>query len=298
MSVRRCLYVLICVALASALGCKLVERHAVGKSPLQAAKPSSDSVGLEIFFARLPTAQAEQPDVWQAVDEQQLATDVRARLAQNGFRAGIVSSPLPKQLCDLLKIAERPASKEIPSKANLTDDPEVTLRLLQTRSGHRGEIIASKMYAELPVLSREHGQVRGRTYRQADCRFSLVATRAPNNYVELELSPEVQHGDPQLRKVVGDGTLRLEPGRPRQCFDDLKARMSLCPGQMLVFASRPDMPGSLGHYFFTDAGGEKPTRKILLIRLAQAGDDELFTGAGVGDSQPITLDEQATLASP
>lgn len=285
MSDRRCLYGLVWLALLLAPGCKVLDAPAAGKSPLQTAKPSHDSVGLEIFFARFPAdGKNGSPDVWQAVDEQQLSGELRRRLAQNGFRAGIVSSPLPEQLSDILKISEKPAVDPSESKADLLAEPAVTKRLLQIRTGHRGEIIASKLYDELPLLARDSGQVCGRTYRKADCRFALKATPGVDNELQLELVPEVQYGDAQLRQVVGEGTLRLEPGRPRKCFPELAARFVLRPGQMLLFASTPDTPGSLGHYFFTDDAGEQRTRRLLMIRLAQAGEDELFSA---GDPRKV-----------
>ena len=292
MGMRPWSYLLCCLALLSAPGCRLFDEPPSVKSPLQAAKPSSDSVGLEIFFAQLPSAvQAKRTDFWQEVDEQQLPSELRKSLAQNGFRAGVVSCPLSEQLCDILKLSETAVNKPRESKPDLLCEPAVTKRLLQTRAGHRGEIIASSVYEDLPLLSRENGQVRGRTYHKAECRFALKAAPASGNLIQLELLPEVQHGDQQLRKVIGEGTVRLEPGRPRITFEQLMTRVNLGPGQVLVLGSMPDMPGSLGHYFFTDAIGGKPTRKILLIRLAQAAEDELFSG-GQQVPHAAALDEE------
>ena len=45
---------------------------------------------------------------------------------------------------------------------------------------------------------------------------------------------------------------------------------------MLVVTCLPDRPGSIGHYFFGVAGGEKPMQKLYVIRVAQAGPDRAF----------------------
>ena len=46
-------------------------------------------------------------------------------------------------------------------------------------------------------------------------------------------------------------------------------------GQMLVLASHPNRPGSLGHHFFKSDDSDDRERKLLLIRLAKSRGDDL-----------------------
>ena len=70
--------------------------------------------------------------------------------------------------------------------------------------------------------------------------------------------------------------MRLEPGKRREVFDDLRIRVALAPGEMLLMTTLPERPGSLGHYFFTQPTSERTSQKLLVIRVAHGGGDALF----------------------
>ncbi len=261
-------------------GCSFIDRHASAKSrlPLARATPSSDSVTLEIYFARGPLGDATlNGPLWSAVDEQRLSADLRRRLAENGFRAGVVGSHVPDELARLLTLTDQPPPKtDEPIPINLEEEPNVTLRILQARSGKRNEVICSGIYEQLPLLKREENQLGGRTFSQAEGRFGLKSFLNAPNRVQLELVPELHHGEQQPRWVGSDGVLRLDAGKPREVFDELSTRVMLAPGEMLVMTSLPSRPGSLGHYFFTQPTSERPSQKLLVIRIAQGGSDAFF----------------------
>jgi hypothetical protein len=44
---------------------------------------------------------------------------------------------------------------------------------------------------------------------------------------------------------------------------------------MLILSSLPNLPGSLGHHFFTESDGQL-RQKLLILRLAQTQQDDLF----------------------
>ena len=70
----------------------------MGKSPLMPTQMSPDSVVLDMFFVRFPFGDAAVNEkLWQQIDEQQFAPDLRERLAKNGFRVGVVGGQLPVQ---------------------------------------------------------------------------------------------------------------------------------------------------------------------------------------------------------
>jgi hypothetical protein len=269
------------VLLASLCGCRLVDREPQARGPLAGAAAPSDSVTLEVFFARVPAARGDLIDqLWQHVDEQQLEPELRRRLGENGFRAGVSGAQPPAALVQLLKLAPAAAQPAEPHQVPATcleGDPEVTLRVLHARGGRRSELVASRTYERWPLLAWKQGHLQGRLLEQAEGRLALQADPLSDGRTRLELLPEVHYGRQQPHWVGGDGVLRFEPGRPRMAFDDLALAALLSPGQMLLVTSAADRPGSLGHYFLTDDSGGKLTRKLLVVRLAHGSAAQAFS---------------------
>ncbi len=278
------------LAVLAMSGCATAALHK-GKSPLAPPAMSPDSVVLEMFFVRFPFGDPAVNDkLWGAIDEQQFKPELRERLARNGFRAGLVSGQMPGELTKLMQLSDKPAptSEPVSTKVDaLENQPRVVRRHLQIRAGRRSEIIASSVYAELPVLMCEPGQLCGQTYCQAQGIFSVKSFPQPDGRVRLDLVPELQHDQPQQRWIGDQGVLRLEASRPKRTFDDLALSVELPPGGMLVLSSLPNRPGSLGHHFFTEKENEGHLeQKLLIIRLAQTQRDGLFS-----PPEPLKLDE-------
>ena len=264
-------------ALAALGGCTFVAPStAAGRLALAAAQPSPDAVSLEIFFARFRYGDARvADDLWRQVDELQLPLEARRALAEAGFRVGLVGSQPPAELVELLTLSER-GRKSGEQGSRLDEDPRVNLRVLQTRAGRRNEVVASHTYASLPLLGKEGGQIVGRTFADAECRFDLRVQPQADGRWELSLAPEVHHGQPQTKYTGSEGVLRLESGKPKKTFDELKLVAHLQPGQMLLLTAAPDRPGTLGHYFFTEPVDDDVVQKLLVIRPTQATGDLLF----------------------
>jgi hypothetical protein len=187
-----------------------------------------------------------------------------------------------------MELKEKPTAAGDPQKVNLADvetTPKVTLRHLQTRAGQRSEIVASGIYDQLPVLLSEAGEIRGQTYAQAQGIFALAASPQPDSRVQLDLIPEIHH-DHSRQHWVGDQAMwRLEAGRPKRAFDDMKITAVLAPGSMLLMGSQPNRAGSLGHEFFREGTGHdnRWEQKLILVRLIQTQHDDLVT------PPPLTL---------
>ena len=243
-----------------------------GKSPLEPSTLPPDGVVLEVFRVRFPLNDAEiNGQLWEEIDEQHFPAQLRRRLADNGFRVGLVGSPIPIALSRLLQIAGKPAPA---AEANQVDvgqmnsQPQVERRRIQVRSGQRSEIFTSEIYDSLPVLLNESGQLCGQTYSQAQTLLASTASLQPDGRVELRLVPELYHDRQRQRWVPGQGSFRLEAGRPSRVFDELAVSAALSPGSMLLITNIPGRSGSLGHHFFTDRGG-RPQQKLLILRIAQ-----------------------------
>jgi hypothetical protein len=274
------LVLLLAISLCGA-GCSFIDRHASAapKSPLGSASPSPDSVTLEILFVRAAIGSDKlNQRIWNHVDEQRLPADLRRMLTENGIRTGVVSGQIPDELAKLMTLTDKKApNRDEPVPVNLLEEePNVTMRLLQARAGRRNEVVCSGSYEQLPLLERRENQVRGHTFLAADGRMALKSFPTAANEVDIELVPEIHHGEKMPRWVGSDGVLRLDAGKPREVFDWLGMRFKLSPGEMLVMTNLPDRPGSLGHYFFTQPTSERTSQKLLVIRLSQESKDSQF----------------------
>ena len=276
------------LALLASAGCTHTALQQ-GKSLLSPAQLSSDSVVLELFFIRFPFGDSSvNSDLWREVDEQQFPLELREQLGKNGFRAGMINGQMPTKLAELLALSDKPVSHDNTGgiKADGAEvQPRVVCQHLQLRAVQRSEILVSNVYPELPVLMNKAGQISGRTYNQAQGVFAAKALPQPDGRVRLELVPEVHHDQPRPRWTGANGVLQLEPGRPRESYDDLKVSADMRPGAMMVLSGLPNRPGSLGHYFFTETNGNLE-QKLLIVRLSQTQHDGLFA-----PPEPLKLEQ-------
>ncbi len=251
-----------------------------GKSPLMPAQMSPDAVVLDMFFVRFPFGDpAVNEKLWQQIDEQQLAPDLRERLAQNGFRAGVISGPMPVQLSKLMELSDKPPPSgrlEAVELNSLEAQPRVVRRHVQTRPGQSTEILSSSVYPELTVLLRRPDQLCGETYKLAQGVFTAKAFPQPDGRTRLQLVPELQHDQPKQRwDLDSQGVMRFESSKPKEVYDDMTIAADLRCGAMLIVSSLPNRPGSLGHYFLTTNDGRLEQR-LLIVRLSQTQHDGLF----------------------
>jgi hypothetical protein len=150
---------------------------------------------------------------------------------------------------------------------------------MQTRAGQRYEIAASSVLDRVPILANEGGEIHGLTYEDAQGIFAMHVTPQPDGRVELELVPEMHHGQAKQHYVGDQSIFRIETGRPRQAFDKLKLTATLGPGGMLLLGSQSARQGSLGHYFFLDNTGhdDHPEQKLVLFRVCQTQHNDLVS---------------------
>jgi hypothetical protein len=249
-----------------------------GPSLLKPARMSPDSVVLDMFSVRFPFGDPKvNRDLWAEVDEQHFPPALRERLARNGIRVGLVAGQIPAALSNLLELGDKPAPSDAAPRTDLAQlqaDPAVMRRRLQIRAGRPGEIVASEIYPQLPLLVCQSGALCGQTYEQAQGILAVKAFPESDGRVRLELVPEVHHDQPQKQWVAGPGMIMLKTARPKRVFDEMAISAQLDPGAMLILSSLPSRPGSLGHYFFTDGQSQQ---KLLVVRLAQTQHDGAFS---------------------
>jgi hypothetical protein len=271
------------LALLSAASCQsLFAPKPKGKSPLAPAHMSADCCVLDVFFVTVPFGDVRANDeLWQEIDEQRFEPDLRQRLGGNGFRVGQVGGQIPIALSQLMELNEKAAPAEETlgaAAAEMAENSRVSHRHIQTPPGQRNEIIASGIYGQLPVLLwSKSGMVGGDIYEQAQAVLAVKAYPQSDGQVRLEITPELQYGQPKQNFVLdtSGGVGRMDFSRPKRPFNDLAINATLAPGSMLVMCSLPNRPGSLGHHFFSEKD-DKPLQKLLIIRLSQTQRDDLF----------------------
>jgi hypothetical protein len=287
-------------AIAGISGCRWGPQSAPhGQSLLKPVEMADDGVQLEVISVRYPQHDEElNGSMWNDIDEQQTPLAVRRALAENGFRAGIVSGQLPAPLAKLVTAAEKQPASVTEAAARLEKPTPVSRQQMQLHSGWHGEIIASNIYPEVPLLMHEDGQLCGHTYPQAQGIFTAKAQALGDQRVVLHFTPELQYGEPRQEWISEDGRLLPQSGKPKHLFDRLAFDATLAPTQMLLLTTLPDRPGTLGHYFFTEpqADADESQQKLLVIRLIQTRYDDLFPSASAANVKPqAATSETATV---
>lgn len=275
-----------CLALVLATGCRVfdLDRPPIvqGRSPLRPAKPSADSVAVQIAWARFPEGDpALNEAIWHDIDETKIEPSVARELARNGFRAGVIGGHMPPALAKALHENEATSdSNEANEGDNLADlmvESTVRTRLVQARRGRRVEIQASEMLPTLPLLTGDNGELGGSTYRDAQAMYALHVDPQPDRTAKVDLTPELHHGAPRLRWSQSDeGVLRQAPMRDHLVFDRLRLSVKLAPGEILVLLNRQDAGSRLGQYFHSVDSGDGRQQKLILIRLAEVPASNAF----------------------
>jgi len=262
--------------LLAAQGCKLVDAQPKGNSPLLPLVASPESMTLEAFTTHVPMSDPRLTALWQEVDEQQLPADLRAKLAQNGLRAGIVGPVMPDALADLLKLTDKAISPEERAQVAMETEEGTSLLVMHPRAGDRRELVTSEVHARMPLLQVADGQVSGKTLLQAQARLVLRVSPETDSCLKLELAPEIHHGDFRNHFTGNDSMMVIKQERQKKPFPDLNLTTKLAAGQMLVLTCMADHPGSLGHYMFAQTIEEKTVQKVYVFRASQAGPDRSF----------------------
>jgi hypothetical protein len=260
-------------------GCHWLEPAPSGKSPLTPLSLANDGADLEIVLMRLPVGDPALGDpLWNQIDEQGMSADLRRELTANGLRAGLIGGTVPDVLSRKLTTAEDQNSPTA-AAARMQGEPPVRRSRLQLHRGRPGKIVTSGIYDQISLLTRDDGQVRGKTYPQAQGLLVIQVDPQADGRVHVVLTPNLEYGANRQQWVGEDGVFRLESGKPKQVFERLKIDTVLAPNQTLLLSSLPQRPGSLGHYLFTDPHNGRLEQKLLMIRLAGTKFDDLFAQA-------------------
>jgi hypothetical protein len=242
-------------------------------------KLAPDSVVLEVTFIRIPEERVDfEARFWPEADEAILSAELRRRMAANGFRGGILGSPPPAALQELLD--QQPAQDSGDGSTRIEAGAEIAVRThrLRSRSGHPSKIIVrgTPVPKLAALLYDEGGSVRGESLDQAQFYYCITAHPQGNGQVRIELVPTIEHGQPRSRFKGQQGAWTVDNvSRPTRTYDDLKIDTMLSPGQSVAIG-RNDARRGLGEQFFAADPEEKEPRLLLVVRLQQTQLDERF----------------------
>lgn len=253
----------------------LVESSESALPPLRVA---GETVSLEVAHTIVPEdLRDEYLATWREIDETTLDESLRRSLRDNGLRLGRVSGPLPGGLRKLLDQSLDPLAAD-----RGTGFDSLKMHRIQMAYGREKELNVGSERAQLNVLRKENGAIRGRTLDDAQCRLTLRAESEVDG-ARLLIQPWIVHG-PVKQSFSGEGgAWRISPERPREDFPELRIQMPLAPGETLILAPTEPLQG-VGKLFF----GESPkTPRLLLMRLASSKANDLFDD-GEDDLAPIS----------
>ncbi len=261
-------------------------------SRLPLPKLSPDSVVLEVTFIRIPEERVDfAARFWPEVDEAALDPGLRRRLDANGFRSGILESPPPAALQEL--IDQQPVADQQDGAMCVEAGNEIAVRThrLHSRSGHPSKIIVRG--TAVPKLAAlvydEGGQVRGETLQQAQFYYWVTSRPQGDGRVRIELVPTIEHGEARPRFKGQQGAWTVDNvSRPTRTYDEFKIETLLSPGQCVAI-SCSDAHRGLGDRFFAGDLDEHEPRLMLVVRLQQTQRDDRFMKEDV--LEPIVTTE-------
>ena len=256
-------------------GCAPLSTAPGDPTELPTPKLSADSVVMEVALVKVPDDWDAGGQFWREVDEQQLAADSRRRLQDNGLRTGLVGVLLPDVIRSYLDntstVLDLSAGEDNPDQLDLFSQQ----RRLQMRAGKTKRIdVTAPSPQGAVVLINDEDSIRAMKFEKGIGLMELRAWPLGDGRIRLEATPAIEHGEVRQQWVSGQGTWVLDVNRPRQSFESLTISATMSPGQTTLVTATPEIKG-LGGFFFGLPASKQ--RSVLLIRLAQTQQDDLFT---------------------
>ena len=265
-------FTLLQLALTLTCGCAHWSDGDVELAQLPSPRMSVNSVAIEIQFVDVDAA-VSADEIWSFADEQVIAPEPRRRINQNGFRCGLLGGELPPVVRQAIKQVEIAAADDIVGSG--VSEANSRRRVLQSQARRRSKIVATETRDRMTVLLSEGGEIRGTTYQNAQCVFSVRTFPKGDGRVAVELTPEIEYGEAKQRWVGDEGAFRLDASKERHTFDEMRMEAVMSPGQTLVIAPLEEGQG-IGGQFLGERQADGVQQKLLLIRLGQTQLDDLF----------------------
>ncbi len=274
-----------------AVSCKQIPpKESSGNNLLQSPAASPETVGVDVYFVRIPYQNRELlRQLWSEVDEQWGSPALRRELMDQGLRIGIQGVSLTPTLSKLINATATPPQTAHPTEvavAELQKDPLVDGKHRRLMPGMQALFRPySDSVPEMPLFWSEGGQFCGKTFRDAQGLIGVVATPKKNGQVRFDITPEVVHGSMETKYSFQGGVMFPEVGRPTHVFYNLALSLELLPGQWIVIGPVSENCSGIGRCFFTRDRGETE-QKVILMRLVRTQRDVVFENMPLPEVAP------------
>ncbi|MCA8982119.1 MAG: hypothetical protein KDA76_00035 [Planctomycetaceae bacterium] len=229
-------------------------------APLQAG---IDAVQLDIVFVERDNKDPLLTRMlWDEID--QVGTvdlQTRSRLRDAGFRVGLVGMSPPRSLQRLLGF-----SSDITDTAGTSRHKELAGRSVLLRSQGETEIQTSPIYPEL--MLKLPGSEEPVKLLNARFVLRVQLERLQDGWVNLHITPEIHHGNSQLRPVAGASNWELKGTQEVKSFEDLQFSVALNVGEMVVLSADHESEHSIADQFFVNRDVQRPQRRLVVVRLS------------------------------
>jgi hypothetical protein len=215
---------------------------------LPALQPPPGSMQLDVAYIEWPADDPQLgPQLWRHVDQVgPVDAETRMRLRQNGFRVGIVGTNPPAALQRMLGL-----KSDFASEPDAEQTKQFTGRRVFLISGGETEVQVSNLYPECTVSLPADGASEPRRFENAICKYRIRAFRIQDGWARLEFTPQINHGDDQLRYAVGEEMhWQHQSGQLTESFRPQRFTIEVKAGDMAIITAEDVCPATLGQLFF------------------------------------------------
>lgn len=237
------------------------------RSVLPPIKAPADAIQLQIVFVERPIDDPLVSQlIWQDIDQVGAVPPAKRQILQdNGLRVGQVGAQPPASIQKLLGLTEElvdPASAE---------QQFMRGRRLGLRPSQETEVHTVEELREYTIHYQIDRQEEIVDYKQSRPVFKIKPVRVQEGWVRLEFTPEIHHGEGRMRPTPTNAGWELRGGQNTDARHALKFDVMLNTGEMAIISGDGLKSQSFGHRCFCQETEGRRTQRVLIIRLADAG---------------------------
>lgn len=265
-SSRSVLFV-VCLLAGTAGGCAVLSDQATvtdAKTPLKRISPSADAIVLDVMFVERPIGDPVLGSLlWSQLDQvSTLPAATVANMERNGFKFGVAATDPPRALQAALGMTGEMVPRDESQAYGFNGHKYAR------RSGEEISIDAWSGYARCEIDVNQSGKTQTKTYDNVRCAFRVRVERMQDGWAKLVFTPEVHHGEMQLRRVVDKQSFTTTSSQLVDPQFDQRFEVDLNLGEMVVLGADGDDRRSLGSHFFRGGATDNKLQRLLIVRLA------------------------------
>lgn len=230
-----------------------------------------DSVELEVFLIERPFGDPLAGDVlWNHLDRiSSVDAATRERLQANGLRFGIAGSSMPYALSGLTTAPRDAGPGERTSQ-----------QVYAAPSGVVHEFTFGPLPSPVIIRQATESGVKEGQYLQAQGLFRCRVERTQSGWVELEVTPEIHHGQHQRRPEANDTAWDWTGRQEVETLYRQRFRIGLNQGESLVLGAVGEQVDSVGARFLRTNENGSQSEKLIVIRVKSIGRVHAVSQAG------------------